>query len=43
MKLNEKQEEMCTSSQWDFSDLRADFLNTTLKKSPEKSHTEGLW
>ncbi len=43
MKLNEKQEAMCSSSRWDFSDLRAIFLNTTLKKSPEKSHTEGLW
>lgn len=26
MVLNEKQIEMCTSSQWDFSDLRALFL-----------------
>ena len=43
MKLNEKQEEMCASSKWDFSDLRALFINTTLKKSPEVSHTEGLW
>ena len=43
MSLSEKQEAMCTNSQWDFSDLKAIFLNTTLKKSPEKSHTEGLW
>ncbi len=43
MKLNQKQEEMCTSSKWDFSDLKVIFLNTTLKKSPEPSHTEGLW
>ena len=43
MELNEKQLEMCTASQWDFSDLRAIFLNCTLKKSPEMSHTEGLW
>ena len=43
MKLNDKQEEMCSSSKWDFSDLKAVFINTTLKKSPEKSHTEGLW
>lgn len=42
MQLNEKQEAMCTSSQWDFSDLKALFLNCTLKKSPELSHTEGL-
>jgi multimeric flavodoxin WrbA len=43
MKLNDKQERMCTSSKWDFSDLKAMFLNCTLKKSPELSHTEGLW
>ncbi len=40
--LSEKQEAMCNSSKWDFSDLRAIFLNCTLKKSPELSHTEGL-
>lgn len=27
---------------WDFSGLRALFLNCTLKRSPEQSHTEGL-
>ncbi len=43
MALNEKQLEMCTTSRWDFSDLRVIFLNCTLKKSPEMSHTEGLW
>ncbi len=43
MELNEKQLEMCTTSRWDFSDLRVIFLNCTLKKSPEMSHTEGLW
>jgi multimeric flavodoxin WrbA len=42
MGLNKKQIEMCESSRWDFSDLRALFLNCTLKKSPEMSHTEGL-
>ncbi len=26
----------------DFSDLRAIYINCTLKKSPELSHTEGL-
>ncbi len=26
----------------DFSDLRALFLNCTLKRSPETSHTQGL-
>lgn len=43
MSLNKKQEEMCTNSKWDFSNLKAIFLNCTLKKSPEKSHTAGLW
>jgi multimeric flavodoxin WrbA len=41
--LNEKQEQLCSSSKWDFSDLRAIFLNCTLKRSPELSHTNGLW
>jgi multimeric flavodoxin WrbA len=40
--LTDKQEELCSSSRWDFSDLRALFLNCTLKPSPERSHTEGL-
>jgi len=40
--LNEKQLKMCTESKWDFSDLNAIFLNCTLKKSPELSHTQGL-
>jgi multimeric flavodoxin WrbA len=29
-------------SSWDFSDLRALFVNCTLKRSPELSHTQGL-
>lgn len=40
--LNQKQIDMCKSSKWDFSDLKAVFLNCTLKRSPELSHTEGL-
>ena len=40
--LNELQERWCSESRWDFSDLRALFLNCTLKRSPEQSHTEGL-
>ena len=40
--LNEQQEKWCAESRWDFSDLRALFLNCTLKKSPELSHTDGL-
>ncbi len=42
MPLNEKQQEMCQSSSWDFSELRALFFNCTLKKSPQQSHTDGL-
>lgn len=42
MKLNEKQREQCESSKWGFTDLKALFLNCTLKRSPELSHTEGL-
>lgn len=42
MALSERQQALCTESRWDFSDLRALFLNCTLKKSPERSHTEGL-
>ena len=40
--LNEKQLSLCKNSRWDFSDLTALFLNCTLKRSPEQSHTEGL-
>ncbi len=42
MVLNEQQEALCSQSQWDFSDLKALFINCTLKKSPEMSHTDGL-
>ena len=42
MALSDKQEQMCSESKWDFSDLKALFLNCTLKKSPELSHTQGL-
>jgi multimeric flavodoxin WrbA len=40
--LNDKQERHCAESRWDFSDLKALFLNCTLKRSPEQSHTQGL-
>jgi multimeric flavodoxin WrbA len=40
--LTPQQEELCTQSTWDFSDLSAFFINSTLKKSPEMSHTQGL-
>ena len=42
MALTAFQEELCAQSTWDFSDLRALFVNCTLKPSPELSHTEGL-
>ncbi len=42
MTLSEKQIQMCETSKWDFSDLKALFLNCTLKRSDELSHTEGL-
>lgn len=40
--LSKRQEEMCNKSKWDFSDLKALFINCTLKRSPERSHTQGL-
>ena len=40
--LDETQLEWCESSPSDFSDLRALFLNCTLKRTPELSHTQGL-
>ena len=42
VKLNAKQEALCSQSKWNFSDLNALFLNCTIKKSPALSHTEGL-
>ena len=40
--LNAQQNELCETSQWDFSSLKALFINCTLKRSPERSHTQGL-
>ena len=40
--LNAYQEELCEQTNWEFSDLKALFVNCTLKKSPEQSHTQGL-
>jgi multimeric flavodoxin WrbA len=40
--LNEIQEKWCAESRWDFTDLKVLFINCTLKKSPERSHTDGL-
>ena len=40
--MNEYQERLCSESTWDFSDVRALFINSTLKPSPGVSNTEGL-
>ena len=40
--LNKKQLDLCEGNKWDFSDLKALYINTTLKKSPAVSNTEGL-
>ena len=40
--LTPRQEELCATSQWEFTDLRAVYINCTLKRSPETSHTQGL-
>ena len=42
MTLNEIQRQWSEESTWDFSDLKALFINCTLKRSPEVSHTQGL-
>lgn len=40
--LSPQQEELCEQDQWDFSGLTAMFINTTLKKTPNLSNTQGL-
>ncbi len=40
--LTEKHEKLAAESRWDFSDLKALFINCTLKRSPEVSNTSGL-
>ena len=42
VQLTPEQDELCRQTRWDFSDLRALFVNCTLKRSPELSHTQGL-
>jgi hypothetical protein len=42
MTLTSFQEELCSTSRWDFTDLKALYVNCTLKPSPEASNTEGL-
>ncbi|MDH3426349.1 MAG: flavodoxin family protein [Acidimicrobiia bacterium] len=40
--MTERHEHVHGTSQWDFSDLSALFINCSLKRSPELSHTQGL-
>ena len=40
--FTEMQERLSAGSRWDFSDLSAVYINCTLKRSPESSHTQGL-
>ena len=42
MELTDRQQELRTTSSWDFSDLSALYVNCTLKPSPEVSNTAGL-
>jgi multimeric flavodoxin WrbA len=42
VELTETEEQLCATSRWDFSALRAVYINCTLKRSPELSHTQGL-
>jgi len=41
-RLPAEAEQLCAASPYDFSDLKAVFVNCTLKRSPEVSNTEGL-
>ena len=40
-RLPAEAEQLCNASPYDFSDLRALFINCTLKRSPEVSNTAG--
>jgi multimeric flavodoxin WrbA len=42
MQLNDRQKRLCDNRPADYSDLSALFLNCTLKRSPNVSHTQGL-
>ncbi|MFN2364371.1 MAG: flavodoxin family protein [Halarsenatibacteraceae bacterium] len=42
MILNKEQQKLCDENTTDFSDLKALFINCTLKKSPVTSNTRGL-
>jgi multimeric flavodoxin WrbA len=40
--MTRMQQRLTEESRWDFSDLKAVYINCTLKRSPEPSHTQGL-
>jgi hypothetical protein len=40
--LSDRHQQLLTTSEWDFSDLRAVMINCTLKRSPEVSNTGGI-
>jgi multimeric flavodoxin WrbA len=42
MRLSSREEELVAQSRWDFGDLRAVYLNCTLKPSPAVSNTQAL-
>ena len=42
MTLTDRQHELSTTSRWDFSDLKALYINCTLKPTPAVSNTQGL-
>lgn len=42
MTHTKEQETVSEESMWDFTDLKAFYINCTLKRSPEMSHTQGL-
>ena len=42
IELTPMQERLCQESIWDFSALRALYINCTLKRSPEVSNTQAL-
>ena len=42
VELTDMQAELCESSETDYSDLTAFFINCSLKRSPERSNTQGL-
>jgi multimeric flavodoxin WrbA len=41
-RLPHEAEQLCAASPFDFADLKALFINCTLKRSPDTSNTEGL-